>query len=76
MLIVKLIFFCEAVKNIKIEKPLAVAISPSGCAIFCIAVGATQIGKSIFSPSIVVDISMIETSRSTRGRNLILNTRN
>ena len=61
--------------NAKFEKmilPLAVAISPSGWANFCTAVGEIHIGKSILSPRIVVDISMFDTSRRTLGRNLNL----
>jgi hypothetical protein len=46
----------------------AVASSPSGCAICCIAVGARQIGKSIFWPKTVVDMSVLLTSRKMRGR--------
>ena len=49
------------------------AISPSGWASFCRAVGEIQIGKGIFSPRIVVEISIDDTSRSTWGLNLNLN---
>lgn len=52
--------------------PLAVAFSPSGFAIFCMAVGAMQTGNWILSPSIVVDVSTLLTSRRIFGliRNL------
>ena len=45
----------------------AVAHSPSGCAILCIAVGATQIGESMTEFWIEVEILMLETSRIMRG---------
>ena len=52
--------------------PLAVAFSPSGCAIHCIPVGDNAIGKEIGCPNIDVDKSLLETSLIKRGlrRNL------
>jgi hypothetical protein len=49
-----------------------VAHSPSGCAIFCIAVGAMQIGEETRSPNTVVDVSILLTSTKILGINLIL----
>lgn len=43
--------------------PLAIATSPSGCAILCMAVGAMPIGKGTFCPRMVVEISRDDTSR-------------
>lgn len=47
--------------------PLAVAISPSGWAMRCIAVAPTQMGMLIFCPKTEVDRSITDTSLSTRG---------
>lgn len=47
------------------------AHSPSGCAILCIAVGEIPIGIDTLEPRIVVDKSLLETSRRHLG--LILN---
>lgn len=52
--------------------PLALANSPSGCAIRCIAVGETPKGMDILFPRIVVLISLLLTFLKTRGRILIL----
>ena len=41
----------------------------------CIPVGAIHTGKSILSPSIVVEVSIRDTSRNTRGRSLNLKKR-
>ena len=41
----------------------------------CIPVGARHTGKSILSPSIVVEVSIRDTSRNTRGRSLNLKKR-
>lgn len=51
---------------------LEVAISPSGCAILCIAVGAKQIGEATFTPRIVVSVLILLTSTRILGskRNL------
>ena len=47
---------------------LAVAISPSGCARHCIAVGAIPRGIEFREPKIGTDVSMRDMSRRTRGR--------
>ena len=52
------------------------ATSPSGWAIFCMAVGATHTGKSILLPRIAVEVSIDDTFRRTRGRNFNLTTKN
>lgn len=52
--------------------PLAFASSPSGCAMRCIADGATPKGIEIFSPKIVVLKSLFETSLKNLGRILYL----
>lgn len=54
------------------NSPLAFAHSPSGCAMRCIAAGAIPIGIEIFSPKIVVLISLFETSLKNRGLILYL----
>ena len=46
----------------------AIPHSPSGCAIFCNATGATITGIAISVPSTVVDVEISLTSTSTRGR--------
>lgn len=51
--------------------PLAFPISPSGCANFCIALGATPNGIFALWPKTSVLISIFVASISTRG--LILN---
>eukprot|EP00601_Ochromonadales_sp_CCMP2298_P024371 CAMPEP_0173286464 /NCGR_PEP_ID=MMETSP1143-20121109/9205_1 /TAXON_ID=483371 /ORGANISM="non described non described, Strain CCMP2298" /LENGTH=268 /DNA_ID=CAMNT_0014224779 /DNA_START=265 /DNA_END=1075 /DNA_ORIENTATION=- len=56
----------------RLAAALAVASSPSGCAMRCIAVGATQMGDETLSPRMVVLVSIFETSRSTLGRSLSL----
>ena len=43
---------------------------PSGCAIRCMAVGATMMGMEILNPSTVVLRSTLVTSTRMRGRNL------
>ena len=52
--------------------PLAVAISPIGCAMFCEDTGAIQIGMLIFSPRIVVDMLTSEIPHKIFGRILSL----
>lgn len=52
--------------------PLAVAASPSQCAMHCMAVGATQMGNSTHSPNSFTFMSRRETSRSMRGRSRYL----
>ena len=52
------------------DAALAVAYSPSGCAIFCMAVGAIIIGIDILNPKIVVVMSILLTSIRIRGLNL------
>lgn len=49
---------------------VVLAISPSGCAMRCMAVGAMHTGVATRWPSSVVEMSMLETSRSTRGRSV------
>lgn len=56
--------------------PLAVAVSPSGWAMRCIAVAATQTGMLIFCPKTEVDRSITDTSLSTRGYSFHLTQRN
>jgi len=51
---------------------LAVAISPSGRARHCMAVGATLNGTEFRWPKIMLPVSMDEISRRTRGRILYL----
>tara|TARA_B110000444_G_C18415449_1_gene399989 strand:- start:205 stop:471 length:267 start_codon:yes stop_codon:yes gene_type:complete len=51
---------------------LAVATSPSGCAIACIAIGAIKIGWSISKPRILQDVLTFETSRNSLGRSSYL----
>lgn len=50
------------------------AVSPSGWAILCIAVAATQSGMLSFSPSTETDRSTVDTSLSTRGTRYHLHT--
>lgn len=47
--------------------PLAVAVSPSGWAILCMAVAATQMGMLRFSPSTRTDRSTADTFLNIRG---------
>lgn len=54
------------------NRPLTVAVSPSGWAILCMAVAATHTGMLSRWPSTVADRSILDTSRSTLGRNLHL----
>lgn len=49
--------------------PLALAHSPSGCAIFCMAAGATPTGMETLLPRTVTEVSLSTTSLSTRGFN-------
>lgn len=54
------------------NSPLALAHSPSGWAILCIAVGDIPIGMETLSPNTVVDKSLTETSLKHLGRILYL----
>lgn len=56
--------------------PLAVAVSPSGWAMHCMAVAATQTGMLIFCPKTEVDRSITDTSLSIRGYSFHLTQRN
>src|SRR5215469_17690995 len=49
----------------------ATAASPSGCAAFCMAIGAIRIGVATCWPSTLVAVETAETFRSTLGRNRI-----
>lgn len=49
--------------------PLAFAISPNGCAIRCMAVGAMHNGIDIGEPNTVVSKSSCDTFTIIRGRN-------
>jgi hypothetical protein len=62
----------QAISYVQNISPLAVANTPSGCAIFWLAVGEMHIGMLIGWPRIVVDKSTSEIPRSIRGLNLIL----
>lgn len=50
------------------EAARAVATSPSGWAMRCIAEGAMQTGNLMGAPNTVVVVSMADTFRNTRGR--------
>lgn len=52
----------------KCIQPRAVAISPSGWAIFCIAVGEIPHGKDTVEPNTLTLISRTDTSLRNRGR--------
>mmetsp|Transcript_29895 Transcript_29895/g.53524 ORF Transcript_29895/g.53524 Transcript_29895/m.53524 type:complete len:94 (-) Transcript_29895:273-554(-) len=51
----------------------AAAHSPSGCASFCIATGATMIGVPVLTPidGRTHEVSTVDTSTSTRGHIVI-----
>ena len=51
-----------------VHLPLAVASSPSSCAIRCVPIGATPTGNATFSPNNETLMSSFETSRNMRGR--------
>ena len=58
--------------KLQIRLPLTVASSPSGWAIAWYALGETQIGMLNLWPRTVTEMSWWDTSRSIRGRSLIL----
>lgn len=52
--------------------PLALAISPSLCAILCIAVGAIPIGILLLNSNTLTDVDLCDTSTKCLGRILNL----
>jgi hypothetical protein len=62
------VFVVQYITFVSLHSPLAVASSPSGSENTWHAVGAIQNGTSIFSPRMVVDMSMEDTFLRTRGR--------